>query len=94
MEQGGAKLVGYILEWTKTVSAEPEVLKRKFEEVVWMNTVVYAVGGWAGRDEGDDEHKKFNGDFFAYVLLFYQFLNPAWLTLSLLAIACTASPPP
>lgn len=65
VEQGGAKLVSYITEWTKTASLDPEVLKRKFEEVAWMNTVVYAVGGWAGRDQSGDEYKRFSADFFA-----------------------------
>ena len=61
---GGTKLVEYLTDWIKTVSEGPEALRQKFEEVVWMNTVVYAVGGWAGRELGEDEKKEFNGDFF------------------------------
>ena len=61
---GGSRLVEYLHEWFAGVSADRDVLKEKFEEIVWMNTLVYVVGGWAGRKEGGDEAKEFNGDFF------------------------------
>jgi hypothetical protein len=41
-----------------------EQLGRMFEEVAWTNVVIYAIGGWAGREQGKDENKEFNGDFF------------------------------
>lgn len=61
---GGAKLSEYASEWMKTVTPDRDVLRRKFEELVWMNTVVYGVGGWAARAQSADDKKQFNGDFF------------------------------
>lgn len=58
----GDKLVGFLNEWT--VSTDVKDLEEKLEEVIWMNTLVYSVGGWGGREQGDDENKEFNGDFF------------------------------
>lgn len=63
----GEKLLKYADEWTSAITSEnvtTEVLGDKFEEVAWMNTVVYAIGGWAGRKQGEDENNVFNGDFF------------------------------
>ncbi|GJE93605.1 questin oxidase family protein [Phanerochaete sordida] len=61
---GGAKLIEYLQSWFDTVTEDSAVLRAKFEEVVWVNNVVYAVGGWAGREKGEDDKKEFNGDFF------------------------------
>jgi hypothetical protein len=63
----GKKLLKYIREWDEVLSEENvtmERLGRMFEEVAWTNVVIYAVGGWAGREQGKDENKEFNGDFF------------------------------
>ncbi|GJE99831.1 hypothetical protein PsYK624_161040 [Phanerochaete sordida] len=64
VERGGPKLLEYIDEWAKTVVPDASVLKKKFEEIIWMNTVIYAVAGWGGRKKCDDETHRFNGDFF------------------------------
>ncbi|GJE93600.1 questin oxidase family protein [Phanerochaete sordida] len=61
---GGTKLVGYLQSWFGTVAQDAPTLRAKFEEIAWMNTTIYAVGGWAGRELGEDEKKEFNGDFF------------------------------
>lgn len=61
---GGQKLVDYTSAWMKSVTPDKDVLRKKFEEVAWMNAIVYGVGGYAGRNYGDDENKEFNGDFF------------------------------
>ncbi|EKM48961.1 uncharacterized protein PHACADRAFT_265953 [Phanerochaete carnosa HHB-10118-sp] len=63
VSQADGKLLKYAEEWSKTVIPDRDVLKRKFEELVWMNTVIYGVGGWGGRALGGDEKGKFNGDF-------------------------------
>ena len=63
----GEKLLNYAEEWTSALGGEnitTSLLSEKFEEVTWMNTVVYTIGGWAGREQGEDEKKAFNGDFF------------------------------
>lgn len=62
----GEKLLKYVDEWTAALVTDTssELLTQKFEEVVWMNTVIYAVGGWAGRKQGEDEKGAFNSDFF------------------------------
>lgn len=62
----GSKIVKYASEWTVNTSIEA-----KLEEVVWANSVVYAVGGWAGRTQGEDDKHEFNGDFFLYVSKFH-----------------------
>ncbi len=58
----GDKIKKYASEWT--VSPTAEDLEAKLEEGIWMNTVIYSIGGYAGREQGHDEKKKFNGDFF------------------------------
>ncbi|EKM51648.1 uncharacterized protein PHACADRAFT_212279 [Phanerochaete carnosa HHB-10118-sp] len=73
------KLLKYSEEWTETVVPDRDVLKRKFEELVWMNTVIYGVGGWAGRALGEDEKGKFNGDF-----LFMHGVTSSLMTASVL----------
>ncbi|EKM48588.1 uncharacterized protein PHACADRAFT_266276 [Phanerochaete carnosa HHB-10118-sp] len=62
LSQADGKLSKYCDEWSKTVIPDRDVLKRKFEELVWMNTVVYGVGGWEGRALGEDSKGKFNAD--------------------------------
>lgn len=64
VDHAGPKLLEYIEQWTKTVIPERDVLRRKFEEVVWMNTIIYGVGGWGGRKQGEDKQERFNADFF------------------------------
>ncbi|EKM48982.1 uncharacterized protein PHACADRAFT_202161 [Phanerochaete carnosa HHB-10118-sp] len=61
---GGTILVEYLTSWFGTVNEDAATLRAKFEEMVWMNTVIYAVAGWAKRELGEDETKEFNGDFF------------------------------
>lgn len=46
-------------EWN--VEATREDLEKKTEEVIWMNSVIYAVGGYGGRHI--DAKKEFNSDF-------------------------------
>ena len=51
-------------EWAAELeeNATPTVIQKKIEELVWMNAIIYGVGGWVGR--GQSPHKKFNADFF------------------------------
>lgn len=63
----GEKLLKLAEEWTSSLVADsvtPQLLSEKFEEIVWMNTVIYAVGGLAGRKQSHDDKKVFNSDFF------------------------------
>lgn len=61
---GDGSLMKYVNEWAAELShPTPETLRTKFEEIVWMNTVIYGVGGWAGRRQSADEHEHFNADF-------------------------------
>ena len=60
----GTKLLEYAGQWTKGVVPERDVLNRKYEELVWMNSVIYGVGGWGGRTLGEDKQQRFNADFF------------------------------
>lgn len=52
----GDALVKYAEEWKLNIS-DPNDLKAKIEELVWMNAIIYGIGGW---NEGDD----FKADFF------------------------------
>ena len=63
----GEKLLKLAERWCASLTSEagsPELLSARFEEVAWMNTVIYAVGGWAGRNQGEDPKGAFNSDFF------------------------------
>ena len=65
----GEKLLKLTKNWVAGLHPDaatltPQLLSKRFEEIVWMNTVIYAVGGWAGRKQGEDEKQAFNGDFF------------------------------
>ena len=62
---GGEKLVSLAKVWT--VKPDVQDLEAKLEEVVWVNTVIYGVGGWGGRRMGEDEKGEFNADFFLCV---------------------------
>lgn len=57
-----AKLLKFFGEWA--ISPDREDLLKKTEEVIWMNAVIYTIGGWSGRNKGEDEKKEFNADFF------------------------------
>ena len=57
------KLMKLLDEWT--VLPDREDLLKKVKEVIWMNSVIYAVGGWGGRNKSTDESKEFNADFFS-----------------------------
>ena len=61
------KLLKLLEEWT--VGSTREDIDKKIEEVLWMNAVVYGVGGWGGRALSKQSSKEFNGDFFLYVRL-------------------------
>ncbi|KAH8102203.1 hypothetical protein BXZ70DRAFT_906177 [Cristinia sonorae] len=59
---GKDKLQNILDEWT--IAPTREDLDKKIEELIWMNTVIYGVGGWGGRALSKDPSKEFNGDFF------------------------------
>lgn len=65
VEKCSDKLLALLDEWT--VSPTREDIDKKIEEVIWMNAVVYTIGGWGGRNHSEDPNKQFNGDFFLYV---------------------------
>jgi hypothetical protein len=55
----GDLILKYAEQWTLDTS-DPKNLERKIEELIWMNTVIYSVGGWSKADG-------FKADFFLYV---------------------------
>jgi hypothetical protein len=61
----GDKLLKYIDEWSQDLngSTSVELMNTKLEEVIWMNSVVYGIAGWACRAQGKDSKKEFNADF-------------------------------
>lgn len=42
--------------------ATADAIAKKIEELAWMNTLIYGVGGWTGRENSPT--KEFNADFF------------------------------
>ncbi|KAI0085240.1 hypothetical protein BDY19DRAFT_896974 [Irpex rosettiformis] len=78
----GKRLLTYAEEWTSILTGDhvtTEFLSGKYEEVVWMNTVIYATGGWAGRNQGEDKNKAFNADFFLMHLVTSAVFLPSFL---------------
>ncbi|KAI0681969.1 hypothetical protein BC835DRAFT_1301004, partial [Cytidiella melzeri] len=77
----GAQLLENCEDWARDLSAgtSAKLLRAKFEEVAWMNTVIYGVGGWGGKAHSADEKKEFNGDFFTMHLVTSALLLPPLL---------------
>ncbi|KAI0085244.1 hypothetical protein BDY19DRAFT_1050723 [Irpex rosettiformis] len=75
------KLLGYIEQWTQDLGANVsvEILRAKFEELVWMNTLIYGVAGWGGRAQGTDEKKQFNADFILMHLVTSTLFIPSYV---------------
>ena len=63
-KQVGQNLSDLAAEWAAELeeNATLTVIQKKIEELVWMNAIIYGVGGWVGREQSP--HKKFNADFF------------------------------
>jgi hypothetical protein len=49
------KIHQYTAEWLHDAEGR---IDNKIEELIWMNILLYGVGGW------DPKHKKFKADFF------------------------------
>ena len=88
IDVAAGKLGEYADAWIKTLVPDRAVLRRKFEELAWMVSVIYGIGGWAGREKGGDEKGEFNGDFFKYAPYFFRELTVTHIY----ATACISSP--
>ncbi|CAL1702702.1 unnamed protein product [Somion occarium] len=75
---GGDKLLGLLNEWQ--VEPNQQDLEKKVEELIWMNTAIYVMGGWAFRKQGSDEKKEFNANFLAMHLVTSVLFLPSTLT--------------
>lgn len=60
----GERLCNLAQAWTVDGTNAEEVAD-KIEELIWMNVLVYGVGGWGGRGQSSDGGD-FNADFFLY----------------------------
>jgi hypothetical protein len=49
----------YASEWSYN-SLDPKEVERKIEELIWMNTVIYGIGGWS-------KDKHYHADFEQFV---------------------------
>ena len=58
----GEALLDYALKWNVN-GTNPAEIEEKIEELAWMSTLVYGVGGWSGRERSE------NGEFLADFLL-------------------------
>ena len=54
----------YASEWSYN-SSDPKEVERKIEELVWMNTVIYGIGGWA-------KDKHYHADFVQFVVFHHH----------------------
>ncbi|KAI0367931.1 hypothetical protein BV20DRAFT_534637 [Pilatotrama ljubarskyi] len=64
-ERVGDALAELAAEWAADLEGEgstPAAIDKKIEELIWMNAIIYGVGGWAGRERA--ANKQFNADFF------------------------------
>ncbi|CCM00192.1 uncharacterized protein FIBRA_02220 [Fibroporia radiculosa] len=61
LEARGERLMALASAWTVN-GTNPEEVASKIEELIWVNVVLYAVGGWAGRKSSPTG--QFKGDFF------------------------------
>jgi GH18 family chitinase len=52
----GDRILKYAEQWTLDTT-DPSDVERKIEELIWMNTVIYSIGGWSEADG-------FKADFF------------------------------
>lgn len=62
VDKVGDKLRAFSDEWV--VEPTKESLEERTIEVIWMNTLIYTLSGYATRESGDDEKKKFRADFY------------------------------
>jgi hypothetical protein len=58
-ETHGDLILKYAEQWTLDTSNRKN-LERGIEELIWMNAVIYSIGGWSKTDG-------FKADFFLYV---------------------------
>ncbi|OCH85389.1 hypothetical protein OBBRIDRAFT_838993 [Obba rivulosa] len=56
----GDLLASYAEEWTVDATSA-EAIESKIEELIWVNVVLYGIGGWTGRKSSDTG--AFNADF-------------------------------
>lgn len=55
----GPRILKYVEQWTLDTTDAKDV-ERKIKELIWMNTLIYGIGGW-------DKTNGFTADFFLYV---------------------------
>ncbi|EIW84478.1 hypothetical protein CONPUDRAFT_151496 [Coniophora puteana RWD-64-598 SS2] len=72
MNERGSLVFEHADRWTIDVS-KPGEIKRKIEELFWLNTLIYAVAGWS-------EDKEFRGDFFYMHLVTSALFLPSHIT--------------
>ncbi|TFK38464.1 hypothetical protein BDQ12DRAFT_605867 [Crucibulum laeve] len=75
LKKYGSALVKHTAQWTLDLNRPGEV-ERKMEEVIWVNALIYGVGGWTERGE-----EKFNADFFFMHLVTSSLFLPSLLAL-------------
>lgn len=62
LRRHGPALVEYAAQWT--IYAGSDELAKKIEQLGWMNSLIYSVAGWTGRNKGEHEKGRgFNADF-------------------------------
>ncbi|KAK0475744.1 hypothetical protein IW261DRAFT_1340087 [Armillaria novae-zelandiae] len=71
LEANGEALSRYASQWTLDLS-DPKEVNRKVEELQWMNTIIYAIGG-------SQSGKKFNSDFFLMHLVTSSLFLPSFV---------------
>ncbi|KAI0631662.1 hypothetical protein C8Q77DRAFT_1061280 [Trametes polyzona] len=88
----GDALAALAAEWVADLAgdgATPAAISKKVEELTWVNSIIYGIGGWGARN--DSQNKKFKADFFYMHLVtsaiflpsFIAYLSPRSATLLL-----------
>lgn len=84
VQLAGTKIAEYAGQWI--IGNTKEDLELKFTEITWLNTVIYTIGGWTGREHGGANKAEFDADFFLSVFT----LSNAALT-NRYCLGCTLS---
>ncbi|KAL0576647.1 hypothetical protein V5O48_005347 [Marasmius crinis-equi] len=76
LEQSGDAIYKHVSEWATFDPSDPEVVKRKVEELQWTNALLYAVSGFQAADD-----KSFKADFFMMHLVTSSLFLPSLIAL-------------
>ncbi|KAL0062559.1 hypothetical protein AAF712_010598 [Marasmius tenuissimus] len=72
LEESGEAIHKHVSEWAEFDPSDPEIVKRKVEELQWVNVLFYAIPGFEAA-----ENKEFKADFFTMHLVTSSLFLPS-----------------